>query len=67
MIGNVHQFQRDICDALGLDRTKTRAIELRVAVGEMPVVTVEQFVIDDDGRLSEVLSRYDFAEHEADE
>lgn len=51
-----------LCDLFGLDPRATRAITIEVEANHLPLVTVEQFVLDDEGLVT-VLRSFDLHEH----
>lgn len=59
---DVIKFGLDMCTALGIDpvATHTNGLTLSMNAGELPVVTVHRFVIDESPRaITEVVDRYE--------
>jgi hypothetical protein len=59
---DVIKFGLDMCTALGIDplATHTDELTLHMKAGELPVVTVHRFVIDEDpAAITEAVDRYE--------
>lgn len=59
-IMNPEAFNALICEALGLDPTRTSSVVITLKPQEIPTVEVTQYVVDESGRkLGEELKRCD--------
>lgn len=62
-----HTFGNEILKALGFDNHTIRGFTLRVELHEIPTITCEHIITDDNGELATVLRRYEVHEAEGGE
>jgi len=61
-MNDVQQFGLDMCKALGIDpiATRTKGLTLSMNAGELPVVTVTRYVLDEfPAAITEAVDRYE--------